>query len=168
MGKTRINRYRYCSGMLLGLGMVAALAILGTPLPAHALSGVGPVVGVGIDPDQFHFGLRWGLGELSNRLDLRSGVEGGIGDNRTRGAFQIDALYRFRDTWDVWQPYAGGGVSVGVIDPDGAADPDVDPGLNIVGGVAKPVHSNDLFQAEARIGIGEAPDLQFSFGWLFR
>jgi len=153
---------------------VAALALGSLPAGADiagtsASRGVGPVLGIGMDPEQFHVGLRFGAGELSNRLDLRPGVELGFGDHRTRGAFLIDALYRFRERWDVWQPYAGGGISLGVIGHDDFNDDtEVEPGLNLIGGVGKGVRGNDLFQTEVRIGIGEAPDLGLSVGWLFR
>ncbi len=133
---------------------------------------LGQSIGVGVDPDQVHVGLRIGGGEISNRLDLRFGFEAGFGDDHTRGSFGVDALYRFRDQWDVWQPFAGGGLSLGVIghdhDPGGDDDSDVEPGLNIIGGVSKGVRGNDLFQAEIRFGIGEAPDFGFAVGWLFR
>jgi hypothetical protein len=155
--------------------IVAAAVILSSPAVAEprsgpGLDGVGPFLGIGFGPEQVQLGIRFGLGQLSNRLDLRSGIEAGVGDNFARGAFQIDALYRFRERWDVWQPYAGGGLSVGVTGHDrrGDDDIDVDPGLNFAGGVSKGVRSDDLFQAEIRIGIGEAPDLSFSVGWLFR
>ncbi len=143
---------------------------------SNAYQGVGPVVGVGVNPDQVHFGLRFYAGEISNRLDLRPGFEAGIGDHRFRGSFLIDALYRFRDQWDVWQPYAGGGLSLGVINydypdifpGDPYDDTEVEPGLNITGGVAKQLKSGNLFQTELRLGIGEAPDIGLSVGWIFR
>jgi hypothetical protein len=162
------------------MGLALALAMNADRQPAYAsngrgLHGVGPVIGVGVDPDQVHVGLRVGAGELSNRLDLRFNGETGFGDDHTRVSFGLDALYRFRDRWDVWQPYAGGGLSVGFIDHDHGPrdddeddDWDVDPGLNIIGGVSKGVRGDDLFQAEIRFGIGEAPDFGFSVGWLFR
>jgi hypothetical protein len=142
----------------------------------NAYRGVGPTIGVGVDPDQVHFGLRFYTGEISNRLDLRPGVEAGFGDDRVRGAFLIDALYRFRDQWDVWQPYAGGGLSLGVINHDSDPDPqggdgddtEVEPGLNLVGGVGKQLKSGNLFLTELRIGIGEAPDLGLAVSWIFR
>jgi hypothetical protein len=158
--------------VVLALASVPASAdIAGT----SAARGVGPVLGIGMDPEQVHIGLRFGAGQLSNRLDLRPGVEAGFGDHITRGSFLVDALYRFRDRWDVWQPYAGGGISLGILghdhdhDPDfGDDDTEVEPGLNIIGGVSKAVRGDDLFQTELRIGIGEAPDLGISVGWLFR
>jgi hypothetical protein len=129
---------------------------------------------VGVDPDQVMVGLRFDWGELSRRLDLRPGIEFGVGDDRFRIAFLVDALYRFKEQWDVWQPYAGGGIGVGVHDFDNDApdrngdDTDVDPGINLIGGVSRPVGTNDRFQAEIRFGIGEAPDFGLSVGWLFR
>jgi len=168
--------------LLMAVVTAAVILLALTSRNSHAASasgtayhGVGPVIGVGVDPDQVHFGMRFYTGEISNRLDLRPGVEAGVGDHRFRGAFLLDALYRFRDQWDVWQPYAGGGLSLGVINhnndpnpPSESDDTEVEPGLNIVGGVAKQLKSGNLFQTELRLGIGEAPDLGLSVGWIFR
>lgn len=170
--------------LLLMAAVTAAVLLLAlTSRDSHAASasgtayhGVGPVLGVGVNPDQVQVGLRFYTGEISNRLDLRPGVDLGVGDDRLRGSFLIDGLYRFRDKWDVWQPYAGGGLSLGVInrndDPDapgrGEDDTEVEPGLNLVGGVGKQLKSGNLFLTELRIGIGEAPDLALSLGWIFR
>jgi hypothetical protein len=176
-----INRRTHLSlWTSIGIIMAAVAAVSAVSLEAGAdlnvsdrgVRGVGPVFGVSMDPEQVHVGIRFGMGELSNRLDLRSGLEAGFGDHHTRGAFLIDALYRFRDRWDVWQPYAGGGLGLGVHGHDHGRfdddDTDVEPGLNIIGGVAKGVRGDDIFQTELRIGIGEAPDFGLSVGWLFR
>ena len=169
--------------LLYMAAVTAAVLLLAWSRNSHAASasgtayhGVGPVLGVGVNPDQVHVGLRFYTGEISNRLDLRPGVDVGVGDDRLRGSFLVDALYRFRDKWDVWQPYAGGGLSLGVInrndDPDAPGgsedDTEVEPGLNLVGGVGKQLQSGNLFLTELRIGIGEAPDLALSVGWIFR
>ncbi len=164
------------------LAVAAAVASAGGVARADMASrngtqGFGPVLGVGLDPDQVHFGLRWGVGELAPRLDLRLGVEAGVGDGVTRGSFPLDALYRFRDQWSVWQPYAGGVISIGVLDRDLGRDrrgvdlgddTDAEPGINLIGGVSRSVGDGDRFLTELRIGIGEAPDLGLSVGWLFR
>lgn len=166
----------------LVLGGFLASSMAGSPAHAETASrtgyqGFGPVLGVGVNPDQVHLGLRFHLGEISSRLDLRPSFEVGVGDGRTRGSFLVDALYRFRRQWDVWQPYLGGGLSLAVVSRElpAAAHPYVDgtqteaePGLNLIGGVAKAVGDGDLFQAELRLGIGEAPDLGLSVAWLFR
>jgi hypothetical protein len=170
--------------LLLMAAVTAAVILLAlSSRNSHAASasgtayhGVGPVLGVGVNPDQVSFGLRFYTGEISNRLDLRPGVELGVGDEQFRGAFLVDALYRFREQWDVWQPYAGGGLSLGVLNHDGNPDTpggdegntEVEPGLNLIGGVGKQLKSGNLFLTELRIGIGEAPDLGLSVGWIFR
>jgi hypothetical protein len=101
-----------------------------------------------------------------------------VGDGITRGSFMVDALYRFRQKWDVWQPYAGGGISLAVMGREGVrltqfgwveeTHVEAEPGLNMIGGVAKGVGKTSLLQVEVRLGIGEAPDLGLSVGWLFR
>jgi len=171
--------------LLYMAAVTAAVLLLAWSRNSHAATasgmayrGVGPVLGVGVNPDQVHVGLRFYTGEISNRLDLRPGADVGVGDDRVRGSFLVDALYRFRDQWDVWQPYAGGGLSLGVINRDDAPDApgrgedadetEVEPGLNLVGGVGKSLKSGNLFLTELRIGIGEAPDLGLSVGWIFR
>ena len=170
-------------GRVIGILTLAALAAAGGEearadmASRNGFEGVAPVLGVGVDPDQVHLGLRFAMGEIAPRLDLRFGIEAGVGGGVTRGSIPIDALYRFRDQWDVWQPYAGGGLSIAVLDRDRGRDrfgadlgddTDAEPGINLIGGVSKAVGDNDTFQTELRIGIGEAPDLGLSVGWLFR
>jgi hypothetical protein len=168
--------------LLMAAVTVAVIVLALTTRKSHAdtasgsgYQGWGPVIGVGVNPDQVHFGLRFDAGEISNRLNLRPGVEAGVGDSRFRGSFSIDALYHFSDQWDVWQPYAGGGLSLGIIDrnqsdsPLGdSGDAEVEPGLNLIGGVSRELKSGNRFLTELRFGIGEAPDLGLAVGWMFR
>lgn len=176
------GRHRALAVAAAILGGFLALAATARPSRAETASrtgyqGFGPVLGVGVDPDQVHLGLRFDLGEISTRLDLRTGFEVGVGDGRTRGAFLVDALYRFREQWDVWQPYLGGGIGLAVVSRE-VRNPnypyldetrtEAEPGINLIGGVAKSFGDGDRFQAELRIGIGEAPDLGLSVAWLFR
>src|SRR5688572_2034496 len=82
-------RHRYFPiwmGLALVLGMNADREIAYAS-NGRGLHGVGPVIGVGVDPDQVHVGLRVGAGELSNRLDLRFNGETGFGDDHTRVSF---------------------------------------------------------------------------------
>jgi hypothetical protein len=154
-------------GMLLVLaGWLAASA----PCPAAAKVGVGPRVGVTMDPDQIHFGLHLDAGNFSPRVRFQPNLEVGIGDDRTLFAFNFEAAYRFRENWDVWTPYAGGGVGINVVNFDddiGGDDSDTDVGLNLLGGIEKGTGGGDRFFLELKLGLVDSPDFKITVGWTF-
>jgi hypothetical protein len=49
-------------------------------------------------------------------------LEIGVLDDGTIAAFNFEATYRFRETWDVWTPYLGGGPSLNLVNRDGPGD----------------------------------------------
>jgi len=72
--------------------------------------GVGPRLGVTVNPDQFHFGGHIDFGDLAPNLMILPNLEIGIGDHVTTVAPSFELDYRFRSDWGAWTPYLGGGI----------------------------------------------------------
>jgi len=138
--------------------------------------GWGPRVGITLDPDQIHLGAHVDFGHFAEHVRFQPSIEAGFGDDVILGAFQFDAVYRFRTAWEAWSPYLGGGPVLAIVDFDhddvhgrGLDDDhtETEAGLNIVGGIERGLSGGDRFFLEARIGLIDAPDLKFTAGWTF-
>lgn len=133
--------------------------------------GWGPRVGLSVSPDQLHFGAHLDYGHFARRVRFQPNIEVGVGDDLTLVTVNAEAAYRFRETWDVWTPYAGGGIGVNFASfgDDGLGDDtSTDLGLNVLGGIEKGLSNGDRFFIEAKAGlVDESPDLKFTVGWTF-
>lgn len=127
--------------------------------------GWGPRVGATIDPDQIHFGGHVDFGNFVERIRFQPNIEMGFGDHVTVVAVNFEGAYRFRSQWDVWTPYLGGGPGLNFYSLDDGDKTRV--GLNILGGIEKGLSNGDRFFVEAKIGLGDAPDLKITAGWTF-
>jgi len=142
--------------------------ILATPTLADdiATTGIGPRVGLSLQPDQVLVGGHLDVVGLADQVRFRPGAVLGVGDDRVAVALNADVLYRFREQWDVWSPYLGGGPTLRHEDHD-HGDGDLDAGLALVGGIERGLGSGDRFLVEMRLGVLDGPDLGFMAGWVF-
>ncbi len=132
--------------------------------------GWGPRLGATIDPDQFHFGAHMDFGHFARHIRFQPNVELGIGDDLTLLAVNLEGSYRFRENWDVWTPYAGGGLGINFLSFDGNGlgdDTETELGLNILAGIEKGLSGGDRFFLEAKAGLADSPDFKFTLGWTF-
>lgn len=132
--------------------------------------GWGPRLGATLDPDQVHFGAHVDFGNLARRVRLQPNIELGIGDDFTIGALNFELNYRFREEWEVWTPYLGGGIGLLLISHDVEGlddDTNTEFGGSILGGIEKGISDGDRFFLEAKIGLVDAPDFKFTIGWTF-
>ncbi len=132
--------------------------------------GWGPRVGVTLDPDQIHIGAHADFGNFAQHLRLQPNFELGFGDDLTVGALNFEVNYRFREQWDVWTPYAGGGLGLIFIsyDTDGLGDgSDTELGASVLGGIEKGLSGGNRFFLEAKLGLADAPDFKITAGWTF-
>lgn len=142
-------------------------------LPAAALAqtsletGIGPRVGVSINPDQLVFGGQAIIGEIAPNLTFDPNVELGFGDDVTTVALNFDVHYHFVVQNSKWRPYAGGGIGVAFYNFDGGGD-DSEVGANLVVGAGAPTKGGNRFFGELRIGLGDLPDLKMMVGWNFK
>jgi hypothetical protein len=133
--------------------------------------GWGPRVGLTMDPDQVHIGAHMDYGVFGPRVRFQPNIEAGFGDNITLIAFNFEAAYRFRDRWDAWTPYLGGGIGLDWWNYDdnfpGNNDSDTDLGASILGGIERGLSNGNRFFVEAKLGLSDAPDAKFTVGWTF-
>jgi opacity protein-like surface antigen len=148
--------------------LVPAAALAQSPV----VTGIGPRVGVSIDPDQIVFGGQVYVGEIAPDLTLEPNLEIGIGDDLTVVAANFDLLYHFSIQGSAWRPYAGGGVGVNFISWDAPAplrdDSETEVGLNLILGAGAPTRSGNRFFTELRFGVGDIPELKLMVGWNFK
>jgi hypothetical protein len=103
----------------------------------------GVLGGVGLDPELIMFGGQAQLGPVFNEdIDIRPGVEIGVGEVTTMLGINVDVLYRLpgATAQSRWMPYVGAGPTFGLshrgfetddednVDVDGVTD--VDPDRN--------------------------------------
>lgn len=155
----------------LAIVAIAAFALLfGATAPALAQQpGFGVRAGVSADPDQFYFGAHYDTGPLFERLSFRPNVEVGVGNDQTTVAGNFEFVYWWPIRRHPWNIYAGGGPAVVFYDHgnpnhDEHGNSDVDPGFNILVGVA---HHRGFF-TEIKIGLIDSPEFKFGVGWAWK
>lgn len=173
-GKGKSNVYRKAAvftaiGLSIILSSPSRTLAQGPDEPGFR--GWGPRVGVTVDPDQIHFGAHVDFGNFADRVRFQPNAELGIGDDITLGALNADVHYRFRAAWDVWTPYAGGGLGLVIWswddDVPGRDDSDAELGASLIGGIERGLRDGDRFFIEAKLGLIDAPDLKVQVGWTF-
>jgi hypothetical protein len=90
----------------LVVGLVCSPTAFGGQRPA-GFRGIGPRVGLTVNPDQVHFGGHIDFGDLAENLMMLPNIEIGFGDNVTTVAPSFELDYRFRSDWGAWTPYLG-------------------------------------------------------------
>lgn len=157
----------------LALAAASAFASGGSdPLSDVGFRGWGPRVGLTINPDQVHFGAHLDFGNFARHVRFQPNVEIGFGDDVTLVTVNFEAAYRFRQSWDVWSPYVGGGLGVNHASFDkggpGGDDSSTDLGVNALGGIERGLSNGHRFFVEAKLGlVDESPDLKATVGWTF-
>ncbi len=158
---------------------LCVLLLSGTFLASSAMAqelglrSFGLRSGINMNPDQFNFGVHFDAGSLAQRVRVQPSFELGLGNGVTLGSANLDAHYLFAERR--FRPYAGGGLGINVIDVTnglGKAGLDIEPVLNVVGGVEwgapRPgSKASRRYLLEARIGMGDTPDLKLVAGFSF-
>lgn len=143
---------------------VAAIAcVFGAGTAAAA--GIGPRVGLSIDPDQVHAGLHVHAAEMSQHVAFHPSFDFGAGDDIVLFAANLDFKYVFSQKMDRWRPFLGGGPGLFVSNYDGAGS-NTDVGVAFVGGMQTATRRGYFF-GEMRLGLVDSPDIKFTAGWIF-
>lgn len=151
--------------LLLSIAL-SALLLAALPAAVHAQSEFGLRVGATLDPDQVHFGFQMRPPQLSPSVRIRPSVEVGLGDDTTVAALNVDLTYEFYE--GEVRPWAGAGPGLALVDrdlPGAAGDSELEAGLNLVGGLDW--GPGYRYTIEGRLGLGDLPEMKFSFGWTF-
>ncbi len=130
--------------------------------------GIGPRLGLTINPDQFHVGGHIDLGDLANNLMMQPNLEIGFGDNLTTIAPSFEVDYRFRSDWGSWTPYLGGGAGpVFYSAKHGGSTSKL--GIYLQFGIGRGSSGSESghFFLEGKLGLVDAPDFKFTLGWTF-
>jgi hypothetical protein len=130
--------------------------------------GWGLRIGVADDPDQVVGGVQFDLGEIVDDLVLRPDVELGVGDDHLVLGATAPVHYRFQPDTD-FVPYAGGGLTLSVVDRDtrGNDDTDVELAVKLIGGLEWPLESGRAFSVELQLVFGDPHDFEVLAGWSF-
>lgn len=140
-------------------------------LPAAALAqlrtGIGPRVGISVDPDQLLLGGQAIIGEIAPNVTFDPSLELGFGDEVTTLAANFDLHYHFDIENVTWRPYAGFGADIVFFDADNAGS-DTEVGGGIILGAGAPTSSGNRFFGELKFGLGDVPDLKIVVGWNFK
>jgi hypothetical protein len=148
-----------------------ASAALGQELGARSYGLRG---GLNMNPDQFSFGGHLDAGRLGSRVRLQPSADFGIGNGLYLASANFDAHYLF--SAGRFRPYAGGGVGVNFIDVTNgigaSAGLDIEPVLNLVGGIEwgsgrRRSRALGRYLLEARVGLGDTPELKVMAGFNF-
>jgi len=132
------------------------------------IHGIGPRIGVTINPDQIHFGGHIDFGDLANNLMIMPNVEIGIGDDLTTIAPTFELDYRFRPDWGVWTPYLGGGVGpVFYSSKHGHSSSELGVYMQFGIGKGRSRSQSGHFFLEGKLGLADAPDFKATVGWTF-
>jgi hypothetical protein len=160
--------------------LVVLAACLATAPQARAqdlgVQAFGLRSGVSMNPDQFHFGAYLNAGHFTERVRFQPSFEIGLGNGLKLGALNADALYLFAPRR--WRPYAGGGLGINFIDVTNgvgqARGLEIEPVLNLVGGIEWGVSKSKTgsrslhrYLLEARLGLGDTPELKLTAGITF-
>ena len=149
------------------IGLLLSITAFGNRRPV-GVHGIGPRVGLTVNPDQFHVGLHLDLGDLTNNLMMQPNLEIGFGDNVTTVAPSFEVDYRFRSDWGVWTPYLGGGAGP-VFYSTKHGNSSSKLGLYLQFGIGKGSSGSQSghFFVEGKLGLADAPDFKATVGWTF-
>ncbi len=119
--------------------------------------GFGVRGGYTLDPDQFHVGGHYNVGQIFEPIRLVPNVEIGFDDNYTLWALNADFI------WDIPESAFSLGAEIGlnISDYDGGSNSDI--GLSILGDYS----FNEKFFGEVKLGLSDSPDVKFTVGYNF-
>lgn len=155
------------------LTIVAILLPITAPASAQefGVRSYGLRGGIAANPDQFAFGAHVDAGRLNPRVRFQPSAELGWGNGVLLGSANFDLHYLFSRR--SFRPYAGGGLGLNLIDVTNGYGQgrgvDLEPVLNLVGGLEwgtarKGARASNRYLVEARVGMGDTPELKLVFG----
>jgi hypothetical protein len=152
---------------VLAIGIASGATVYAGQRPA-GFRGIGPRLGLTVNPDQFHFGGHIDFGDLAENLMMMPNIEIGVGDNLTTVAPSFELDYRFRSDWGAWTPYLGGGIGpVFYSHKHGDSHSDLALYMQFGIGRGRSASQSGHFFIEGKLGLVDAPDFKATVGWTF-
>jgi len=159
-----VTTRRPITALLAGI----ATLLLVSPGLGRADTSVGLHGGFSSAPDQFIVGPHLNLAPVADNLYIVPSGEVGFGDHAFTMAFNGDLQYRFVVHRSKVRPYAGGGLSVYFVDPEGFGGSDTHMGADILGGMFFGRLNGQPMFVDVKLGLTtEVPDWKFQFGFNF-
>jgi hypothetical protein len=147
---------------------VATTLLLLTTGAGRATTRVGLHGGFSSNPDQFVVGPHLNLDPVADNLYIIPSGEVGFGDHAFTMAFNGDVQYRFVVHRSKVHPYAGGGLTMLFVDPDGPGGSDTNLGVTALGGIFFGELNGRPMFVDVKLGLtDEVPDWKFQFGFEF-
>ena len=149
------------------IGLLCSPTAFGSKRSA-GFCGIGPRVGLTVNPDQVHFGGHIDFGDLAENLMMLPNLEIGFGEDWTTVAPSFELDYRFRSDWGAWTPYLGGGIGPIFYSWD-HGNSSSDLGFYMQFGIGKGSAGSQSghFFIEGKLGLVDAPDFKATVGWTF-
>ncbi|HWR81743.1 MAG TPA: hypothetical protein VN285_00415 [Candidatus Deferrimicrobium sp.] len=149
------------------IGLLCSPTAFGSKRPV-GFRGIGPRIGLTINPDQVHFGGHIDFGDLAENLMMLPNLEIGFGDDLTTIAPSFELDYRFRPDWGAWTPYLGGGVGPIFYSAKNGSNWSK-LGIYLQFGIGKGSSGSESghFFLEGKLGLADAPDFKATVGWTF-
>ena len=149
------------------LAAVAVLLMCSTGI-SWARTTWGLHGGFSSNPDQFVVGPHMNLDAVGEHVFIVPSGEVGFGDHAFTMAFNGDVQYRFVVHDSKVHPYAGGGLTLLFVDPDGPVGSDTNLGVMALGGIFFGDMNGKPMFVDVKLGLtDEVPDGKFQFGFNF-
>ena len=165
-----MSKNRLFTTLLLGFLIVSLPAMLmagNNDNDALSIKGIGPRIGLGVDPDQFIFGGQAIMGPMFKIARLAPSIDVGFGDDVTVATFNADLqITLLKPPQSTVAFYGLVGPTLSYFDIK-EGDSDTEVGVSIGGGIKMPMGTSNLYNLEARIGLGDIPDVKIMFGVYF-
>jgi hypothetical protein len=147
---------------------VASTLLLFTTGAGQARTTWGLHGGFSSNPDQFVVGPHMNLAAVGERVYIVPSGEVGFGDHVSTIAFNGDVQYRFAVRKSKVHPYAGGGLTLLLANPDGPGGSSTNLGVMALGGIFFGEMNGRPMFVDAKLGLtDEVPDWKFQFGFNF-
>lgn len=160
--------------MVLGSGrfaartvVLAAALVAVVSAEARGQSSVGFTGGGSIDPEQGYVGVFYQTPDIGGRFRLRTGLDGGFGQDLRLGTINVDFVYLLPLGTGPWKFLTGGGPTIVLTRFTSdlyESGTEVTAGGSWLLGFA---HDNGFF-TEFRIGGGNVPALKMGVGWALK
>ena len=124
---------------------------------AASAAGFGLRGGYTIEPDQFHIGGHYDVGQIFEPMRLVPNIEIGFGDDYTFWALNGDLI------WDIPESVfsIGGEIGLNITSYDGGSNSDL--GLSVLGDW----RFAPQWFGEVKLGLSDSPDVKLTVGYNF-